>query len=58
MAIGSGGYYGEQRIGANYGDDDIGDYDDVGNQQLVMVMVLVVMAMTTMIMMMMLLVWR
>ena len=25
MAIGSGGYYGEERIGANYGDDDIGD---------------------------------
>ena len=25
-----GGYYGEERIGANYGDDDIGDYDDVG----------------------------
>ena len=30
MAIGSGGYYGEERIDANYGDDDIGDYDDVG----------------------------
>ena len=29
LAIGSGGYYGEERIGANYGDDDIGDYDDV-----------------------------
>ena len=28
LAIGSGGYYGEERIGANYCDDDIGDYDD------------------------------
>ena len=28
LAIGSGGYYGEERIGANYNDDNIGDYDD------------------------------
>ena len=30
LAIGIGGYYGEERNGANYGDDDIGDYDDAG----------------------------